>query len=527
MPRSFTPALTLLLVLLGLWSPGIASAAPGALPWGPPTPLLRGTSQFPYAFGDLLHRGADGSMLVTVRTSRGVVTAARSSRGRFGVPRLLQTGPTLATDDLRPQPIVAAGGRSLLLWQPDAGGSSVAGAVIDPVAEPRRLQLPPMQLDQLTSVALDGSGEVTIVAGEFGDPLQVVSGRADDRPLGVQSLATADEGASLGSVASSRHGAVVAWRARVPCPDPTLNGCAEVRAAVRPAGAATFGPASTLDAVAWAGAGAVLSAPQVHAVRDRLIVTWRTDDPRTGVHAVRVAVVAGTGFLPARSVPGTEPNTIVEPAGTTACGSSGSGPTTMTPGENPVAAGLVPRQGGGSLLFLRRQDSSCGAALELSSLTDAGEPSAPRPLVGLRSRVDESPRLEPGHDGHTLIVGREDHDLTFARLDTDDAAAARPVTVRDAEYVASGWDGRAAIVVAEVPCGPRMRRTDAWVLTDSGTRRAHVWPCQRTQPPMELDGAGHLVLVGRERRNLFVARASCRLATWVARPRAGCRAPRA
>ena len=527
MPRSFSLSFTLLLALLGAWSTDVASAAPGALPWGPSTPLVRGTSLVPREFADVLYRGDDGSMLVTVRTPRGVVTAVRSPRGRFGVPRLIPTGRTMAVDKLWPRPIVAAGGRSLLLWQPEASGSSVAGAVIDPVRGPRRLRLPPMQLDQLTSVALDRSGEVTIVAGLFGDPLQVVTGRADNSPLRVQSVAAAEEGASLGSVASSRGGAAVAWRARVPCPDPAANGCMEVRAAVRPPGAAAFGPASTLDAVSWAGVDASLSAPQVNAVDDRLIVTWRNDDPRTGVHAVRVAVVAGTGFLPTRSVPGTEPNTIVESAETSACVPSGSGPLIMTAGENPVGVGLLPRPGGGSLLFLRRQDTLCGAALEMSSLTDAGEPSAPRQLSGLRSRPNESPRLQPGPNGHALIVSREGQHLAFARLDGDDAAALRPVSVQDAEYVASGWDGRAAIVVAQVRCGPRMRRTDAWVLTDSGTRRAHVWPCQPGQPPMELDEAGHLVLVGLAGRNRFVARASCRLATWVTRPRAACHAPRA
>jgi hypothetical protein len=199
----------------------------------------------------------------------------------------------------------------------------------------------------------------------------------------------------------------------------------------------------------------------------------------------------------------------------------------MTPGNNPRGFNLLPRPGGGSLLFLLRQDTSCGAAVELSSLTAAGEPSAPRQLSGLRSRHDESPRLEPGPDGSALVVGREGPTLTFARLGAGDAEAVRPVSLEDAEYVASGWDGRAAVVVAQVRCGPRMRRTDAWVLTGSLTRRARVWPCRREQPPMELDGAGHLVLVGHAGQNVLVARASCGLAAWIARPRAACHAPRA
>lgn len=505
----------------------VASAASGGLPWGASTPLVRGASLEPREFADVLYRGEDGSMLVTARSARGVVTAVRPRGGRFGVPRLLRTGRTMAADQLSPRPIVAAGGRSLLLWQPEASGSSVAGAVIHPVKGPQPLRLPSMQLDQLTSVAFDRSGEVTIVSSSFGEPLQVVTGRAEDGPLQVQTVAAAESGASLGSVASSRRGAAVAWLARIPCADPAANGCAEVRAAVRPPGAAAFGPASTLDAVSWQGVDANLSAPQVSALDDRLIVTWRNDDPRTGVHAVRVAVVAGTGFLPARSVPGTERNSFVDSGATSACLSPASSPATITPNENPVPAGLLPRPGGGSLLLLRRQDSSCGAALELASLTDAGEASVPWRLPGLRIRPDESPRLDPGPDRRTLIVSREGKALTFARLDEAGAAAVRPVAVQDADYVASGWDGRAAIVVARVRCGPGMHRTDAWVLTGSGTRRARVWPCQARQPSMELDGAGHLVLAGVDARNRFVARASCRLATWVARPRAACRAPRA
>jgi hypothetical protein len=497
-----------LILALLIWSPGVASAAQPTVPWGPSTPLVRGTTLDPREFGNVLYRGDDGSLLVAVRTPRGVVTAVRPAGGGFGAPRVIRTGRAMAADGLWPRPVVGAGGRSLLLWQPESGGA--AGALVDPVNGPRRLQLPAMHLDDVTSVAMDGSGEVTIVAGVFGDPLRVVTGRWDDRPLRAQTMAAPEEGASLGYVASSRRGAVVAWNARVRCADPAVNGCIEVRAAVRPPGSTAFGPATTLDAAPWAG----VSAPRVEAMDEQLIVTWGTDDPRTGGHAVRVAVAAGGGFLPARSVPGTETNTIVDGP---ECGPSTSSPVTMIAGQNPIGVGVLP-----GLLVLRRQDTFCGAALEVAQLTDAGEPSAPRPLPGLRTGPNEAPRLEPGPGGRALIVGREGRHLTFGRL-----GAAAPVSLQDAEYVASGWDGPDAIVVAEVRCGPRLWRTDAWVLGDGGTRRARVWPCQSGQPPMELDGTGHLVLVGLVGRNRFVARASCRLVAWVARPRAGCRPPRA
>jgi hypothetical protein len=508
--KSISRSLFAVLIVVGASSAQVASAAHRELPWGPSTPLVRGTASPPHEFGDWLHGGDDGSMLVTVRSARGLTTASRPPRGRFGVPREIRTGPAEATDELRP--IVAAGGRSLLLWQPKASGSSLAGVVVDPVAGARRLALPATNAEQVTSFAFDAR-RPTLLTGLFGDPLQVINGSR------LQTLAPAEDGASSGSTASSRSGAVVAWRAPVPCPELAVRFCQVVRAAVRPAGAAAFGPASTLDVVSTTGAE--LDQPRVHAAGEQLVVTWRRDDPDAGIHAVRVAVASGSGFLPIRSVPGTEPTSYVVPAGTSPCGISTSG--NVTTGDRPRAIRLLPRAGGGSLLFVLREDVHCSVSLQLSTLSPAGEPSAPQELPGLRSRPYEPPIFEAGPQGRALIVSGEDPDLAFARLDSP----AAPVSVKDAEFVTSGWDGNAAIVVAQVRCDGKTRRTDAWILTGSRTKRVRVWPCQRGQPPMEIDGAGRLVLVGHLKRKLFVARASCRLTAWAADPRAACRPPRA